>query len=367
MRRILQMTALGLGLALCLPVFAWQDIVVKKTDTLNALAVKYRPANVSTMDMVIAIRHANPELVSHALRASMHLRIPTTGAEVRQAITSKAQHIQSKEKPKSATKLTLKASAAAPVKAIPHDPALLAKMNADKLTIASLQEGINSQIQTIQSDQAQITDLTAKLALANQAASSVESTEKTTQQWAFGDLFFPIFVVTLFLYLRLKRKYKAKMHQHVPHVPHVPHVSVPSAGPCEPNFTGASLDQAVESSEPDLLKGEATDWQQVELDIPESDVPIQANIRLEPLLTTEEKEELVGEQQNIINAISNDHENIDWHMALLEFYTKTNNENGYQRHYQNMLRSGLMREGDRLWETVRKIYLNHWVYRTEGV
>ena len=349
MRRVLQITAFGLGLGLCLPVFAWQEIVVKKTDTLTSLATKYHPAGVSTMDMVIAIRHTNPEMAAQGLKPNMHLRIPTTASEVRQAITGKMPHsaVQAKEKPKTKT-VTV---------APEHNAALLAQINADKVTIANLQQGVNNQIQTIQAYQAQISDLTAKLSLANQSVVAASASVKAAQSWSAGDLFLPIWVITLALYLRVRRKYKAQTHKQAIQATHAQGVTAP----CEPNFTG-KVEPIVE---PEMLNEATTGWQQVELEIPESDAPLQASIRLEPLLTTEEKAELVGEQQNIINAISNDHDNIDWHMALLEFYTKTNNENGYQRHYQNMLRSGLMQEGDSLWETVRKIYLNHWVYRTE--
>jgi hypothetical protein len=219
----------------------------------------------------------------------------------------------------------------------------------------NLQQSVNSQIQTIQGYQAQITDLTSKLALANQ---TLATPVKAQDSWTFSDLFLPIWLITLVFYLRARRQYKAHAQSASQGI-----AAASAAAPAEPDFTST----AVNSSEPGLVKEEGTSWQQVELDIPESDVPVQTNIRLEPLLTSEEKEELVGEQQNIINAISNDHDNIDWHMALLEFYTKTNNESGYQRHYQNMLRSRLMQEGDPLWEKVRKIYLNCWVYRTEGV
>ena len=380
MRRILHITAIGLGLALCLPGFAWQEVVVKKTDSLTSLAAKYHPAGISTMDMVIAIRNANPEVVAHGLKPAMHVRIPTTVTEVRQAITGKMQHSQTNTKDvvkkestkkegipvkaKANTKTTTTTTTSTKTNTVTVDKAnaaLLAQINADKTTIASLQQGVNNQIQTIQTYQTQITDLTSKLALANQSAASAAANVKAAESWSIGDLFLPIWLITLVLYLRVRRKYKAQTQKQESPLAR-PQSQQTVAAPCEPNFTG----KVGAIVEPEMVQEGTTEWQQVELDIPESDAPVQTNIRLEPLLTTEEKAELVGEQQNIINAISNDHDNIDWHMALLEFYTKTNNENGYQRHYQNMLRSGLMQEGDSLWETVRKIYLNHWVYRTEG-
>ena len=52
-------------------------------------------------------------------------------------------------------------------------------------------------------------------------------------------------------------------------------------------------------------------------------------------------------------------------MALLEFYIKTNNEGGFLRHMQTMGRTGLMSEGDNLWEKIRKMYLNGWIYKEE--
>ncbi len=363
MRRRIQITVLSLGMVLALPVFAWQEVVVKKTDSLSALASKYHPAGVSNMDMVIAIRNANPALVAHGLRPNMHLCIPTTETEVRQAITGKMQKAAPLSKKAKSTdqavQVTKKEKSSVPVAVVAvkaHDTALQAQITANKATIANLQQGLNNQMQTIQADQQQISALTAQLAAANQSIASAATAVKAVPSWSWADLFLPLWVITLAFYLRLRRKYKARLQYEEAHIPRTAEVQQ------EPLFTAALQEEAENSAR------EASDegWRQVELDIPESETPVQTNIRLEPLLTTEEKAELVGEQQNIINALSNDHDNVDWHMALLEFYTKTNNESGYQRHYQNMLRSGLMQEGDSLWEKVRKIYLNQWVYRTEG-
>jgi hypothetical protein len=161
----------------------------------------------------------------------------------------------------------------------------------------------------------------------------------------------------LILYLRARRRIK-KWEGH--------DLAPASAEPQDPNFLSH-----VDEAEPNLVAEDTEvvdtdpEWHQVELDIPASDAPTQTHMQLSPSLTLEEEKELDGEQQDIINALSNDHDNLEWHRALLEFYVKTNNQNGFNRHFQNMLKTRLMIEGDSLWEEVRKMYLNHWIYRGE--
>ena len=60
-----------------------------------------------------------------------------------------------------------------------------------------------------------------------------------------------------------------------------------------------------------------------------------------------------------INAAPND---TDRHMALLQHYVELESQHGFDEHVKEMIKIGVMEEGDSLWARVRKLYLNTWVY-----
>ncbi len=374
MRRVLAGLLFGILLVCVVPAFAWREVTVSKSETLGSIAEKYRPHAVTEMDMVIAIRNSNPMLAHAGLKPGMKLHVPTTVGEVRQAITGKRQ-----------TAAQLKADKGVPSDMLPVSVKQKAVLKKEKQALKqqkSVQKKIKQKPESAVAKTA-VTPLAPKPATAlaptptpvsapTPAAvtpvqsqpvinSAALSTTPETSAWSWQNLWFVLFVLTLILYLRARRRIK-KLGQAEP-------FSVDETAPKDPNF----LHSTEEDTEPTLVAdaGEPADadpeWHQVELDIPASDAPTQTHMQLSPSLTLEEEKELDGEQQDIINALSNDHDNLEWHRALLEFYVKTNNQNGFNRHFQNMLKTRLMTEGDTLWEEVRKMYLNHWIYRGERV
>lgn len=359
MRRVLAGFLCGALILMSVPSFAWKEVTVSPSETLGSIAQKYRPHTVTEMDMVIAIRNANPVLAHSGFKSGMKLHIPTSAGEVRQAITgqrhppskvestagvpkdmlaSSQKHtsVSKKEKPPIKQKPVMKSTSHGAVKTPIPTPVAVAKAAAPVVTPAPAPAPVQQ----------------AQPVLSSPAQASVPA----TSEWPWQRFWFVLFILTLILYLRARRRLKKWERAEG-----LPASAPPSSDPnllagdavTEPNILGAVEESA--EVEPE--------WRQVELDIPESDAPTQTHMQLSPSLTLEEEKELDGEQQDIINALSNDHDNIEWHMALLEFYIKTNNQNGFNRHFQNMLKTALMVEGDSLWEDVRKMYLNHWVYR----
>lgn len=375
------------------PSLAWQDVVLKKSESINSVAEKYRPHSVSTVDMVIAIRSVNPGLKNKTtLDAGSHLHLPTTVLEVRKAIIAKhslvsvhaasAAHGQAKKEslakgvaPHSVAAVSSAAGKETLAKgslphsvsvvsssktglkkgSVPHSVAAVSnstgKTSLDqKALMLQLQQTIANQNQAIQAYQAQISALSQPHSWLGQIGmgSFFSSTTLLGGLW----------LVTLILFLR------ARYHLHLlknkkcleDKPEHEPILSMsPQSEIVEPSFESTL---PLHTAEPEEK------WEQVELDIPDSTEPTQAHIPLEPSLSYEEQAELVGEQQNIIKAINSDHDNIEWHRALLEFYVKTNNQAGFNRHFQNMLKGHLMIEGDALWEEIRKMYLNQWIYNS---
>ncbi len=373
MRRVLAGLLFGILVVCVVPAFAWKEVTVSKSETLGSMAQQYRPHNVTEMDMVIAIRNSNPMLAHAGFKPGMKLHVPTTAGEVRQAITGKRQtaaqlkagkDLPSDMLPASVKqkvilkkeKLALKQQKAAQKKVRQKPVPTAAKIAVAPLAVKPVAALAQAPVSAPAPVPAAVTPVQTQPVF-NSAALSTTS---ETSAWSWQNLWFVLFILTLILYLRARRRIK-KLRQ-------VESFSVDETEPKDPNF----LHDIEEDTEPSLV-AEAEEvietdpeWHQVELDIPASDAPTQTHMQLSPSLTLEEEKELDGEQQDIINALSNDHDNLEWHRALLEFYVKTNNQNGFNRHFQNMLKTRLMVEGDNLWEEVRKMYLNHWIYRGES-
>lgn len=354
------------------PALAWTTLTVSKGETLSGIALKYAPPTITSTDMLHAIYNANP-LLSAGLKSGMTLHIPTQAAQVRQALVEKKSNppakIATKLKPatlKSAQKTTtVLVAPAKPLATVPPsnsntiDSALLAKQMANAVATINLLQ------QTIQTNQAQIADLTQRL---NRAESMLDSAQHF---FSFSDLWFVLWLITLYL---LWHSYKANKKRNTrSSIVLSPHFGDKKQASPEPvaeknNMAPVTITTPGLKVEPSIgTASNIEDWRQVELDIPASGSPlIQSSIRLEPtFFSLEEQQKLVGEQQNIIDALASDQDNIEWHTAMLEFYIKTNNEGGFIRHMQTMIRSGLLIEGEAVWEKVRKMYLNRWIYKEE--
>lgn len=372
MHRLWKSVTVASGLALTVPVFAWVNMTIKQGDTLSAVAAKYRPANVAAMDMIIAIRNANPAIVQRGFQAGMQLKVPTTTTEVREAITGSGQKPTTSTKPQATVKKSAPPVKTKPVEKPPASASIAtasannAQIANYQATISSLQQELNNQAQTLQNYQEQIANLTQQLNTQAQSGSMA----KSKSYLSFSGLWFILWLITFILFLRARKKNHLLFEAKVRPQPEIePTLAtereeqepiVPSISPALPKKPSPQQHNPVE---PRLYESSEESWHQVELDIPASDTSALPHHR--PSFNPEEQQELSGEQQNIIREIANDHDNIDWHMALLEFYIKTDNQGGFTRHMQTMTRTGLMAEGDSLWEKIRKMYLNGWIYKEE--
>lgn len=425
MLRLFKGLILLVSLSFSISAFAWVEVTATKGETIESLAEKYRPQGVAAMDMVIAIRHANPQVISKGLKPGMALHIPTTTPQVRQAITGQRQSgakdrsvaaepsAQSEEKleatpvakpvkqtqvqeKKAKTKAKEKARAKSEPKKTATKPAAKSEPKSERKskptpkpvakpvktyvpvvakpvqvsnnqdTINNLQQTVNNQAQTIQNYQNQVADLTGQLKAAKQSSSANSG---GIGLFSFANIWFALWVITFFLFWMSRQKNRKLMTQKNESKVSSVDPTIDERQAAEPRImpTQTDTEDSNERLEPSLHNVDEQEWRQVELDIPATGAPAQTNIRLEPSFSFEEQQELVGEQQDIINAIANDHDNLEWHLALLEFYVKTNNEAGFLRHMQTMNRTGLMNDGDTLWEKVRKMYLSAWVYKEEGL
>ncbi len=396
MNRFLWEIVVLLGVSLTVPTYAWTTITVQSGQSIDGIAEKYRPAGVSEMDMIIAVRSANPGVEYKGLRPGVKLKIPTTTTEVRQAIIgdSRSSHVATKvaiqkAAPTKATaeknKNTVMVKANKPISKPPIKPivktppaakpkvvaAPVSIMNQsanDKTTIANLQQMIANQNQSIEAYQAQIANLTQQLS--NGSGGASVPVVKSSGFFSFADLWFFLWLVTLIFLWRARSRNQTSdtkhEERHVPvHEPIVPSMKANISKDVVIEKTKTA--KTTERIEPKLHEINEEEWRQVELDIPAADAPAQTHMSLVPTFTPEEERELNGEQENIIEAIAKDHDNLEWHMALLEFYIKTMNDAAFKRHMDTMIHTGLMTEGDTLWEKVRKMYLNGWIYKEEAV
>ena len=418
--------------------FSWQEVSLTKTETLGSIAEKYRPNGVSRMDMVIAIRNANPHVFSSqdAFRPGVELQVPTTEREVRQAITGKFQvNVPATVKSNTATPLPAAKKALAPQKIVtgakaasgapakhntlqqkqvapqasvkPASLPILAKTktakqlqknkvvaapvakppvlsvskkttatNSEAVTklananvmVKALQQSVNNQKQTISSYQDQLNQMTGQLNILqrqNQDLSAQLANKESTFSSAknLSNLWLVLWLFTLLLLLYQFHKHRSALLNDGNTNPLVDHDFASGFEPTLNMSLGQESSVALKGYEGEVKASKtAESWEQVELDIPVvSAEQSEPNISAHALEFYEDKA-LAGEQQNIINAIAGDLDNVDWHRALLEFYIKTDNQHGFNRHYQSMLTGALMQEGDKLWEEVRKMYLSKWIY-----
>ena len=427
-------------LALCFlsvsSTYAWKQLTITKSDTLAIVAEKYRPTGVSSMDMVIAVRNANPRVFSKAsnFKPGIQLLLPTNAVEVRNAIKGKYPQVLpvstspstppktsavkgSTPVPKANTvkssvpepKANTPKSSPPPVAKIVTPPVpqpakpVVKKLTAAQvavaavqtnMTIKSLQDTVSSQTQTIQDNQTQLNELTGQLNIANQQVQSLQAQVAHQGIWTLGNLWLVLWLFTLIMLVLQYRKNKQLLgdyddgHEHEYQSHHEDAVEEGNKASTLDNdrYDEPLLAQEVhaheevafdERHEPQLdlgdqrqSRGQTENWEQVELDIP----IVEHQAILENGESGESQEHanafemyddqvLAGEQNDIIQALSQDVDNMEWHQALLEFYVKTNSQNGFKRHYQNMVKSGLMTEGDPMWEEVRKMYLNKWIYQ----
>ncbi len=367
MQRFLKISILFVAALFLLPAFSWTTITVQNGQTIDGIAAKYTPSGVSRADMMIALRSANPGLGA-GLKFGTKLRVPTTQVDVREAITGRTTTASTSASTSSAVvkpkKLTPPSPPPPPVspKVSPPPVAVSTQTQTNNTVIIhNLQQALMNQSLTLQTYQAQIADLTKQL-------STKEANGQIAAPYHFisiENIWFLLGLITLFVWWRNREKHTAETHS-TPPVREMPRNFNRETPPTEP-VIATSVPQSPTSSrvEPSLHAQEDEEsWRQVELDIPLA-IPPQTQIQLEPVLNPEQPHPFSNEQRNIINAIANDHDNVEWHLALLEFYVKTNNDAGFERHMHTMTRTGLMIEGDKLWEKIRKMYLNHWIYKGE--
>ena len=362
MQQFFKIALIGGAFLLMSQANAWTTITVQSGETIDGIAAKYKPSTVSSMDMVIAVRSANPGVEKKGLQSGTKLKIPTNSAEVRQALTG--QIVASKSvappplKPKA---VVVKPTVAKPVvtkpvtvkptvaKSVVTKPVAIKPIVAKPVPVVvdNSSQVANLQ-QALQLSQAEVTNLINQL---NQLSQTPPPPTRSLSLFSFGDVWFVLWVGTLILWMRSRLK-----SRRIPPVAHV------VSEPIEPSIAVETLVDVTSHPEPVPHDFNEEEWRQVELDIPASDAPAQTHMPLSPSFSIEEEEALSGEQKNIVDAIAGDHDNLDWHMALLEFHIKTLNKAGFKRHMDTTARTGLMAEGDGLWERVRAMYLNAWIY-----
>lgn len=408
--------------------YAWKEITITKGDSVKSIAQKYHQQGTSREEMMVAIRDANPHVFTQkgaGFKSGVRLMIPTSVNDVHAAMRGKYPALSTKVIAKSpAAPTPVKIPVNKPPannKVLAEKPALAAKkisVNVNTSTVAttikSLQDTVSSQTAAIQNYQNQINQLNGQLNIANQQVHSLESS-RTEKIWTWGNLWLVLWLVTLAAFLVQYRKFQSLLatepyddhreeeplpddqeepqidavEAHAPHfhelpqsdelfeeepqeideveeveeeIIHEPFAMHEEDGRQEPHLTTSEFEEYEEAPKPRAI---SESWEQVELDIPIAAPTLEMEIpELRDLDKFEIKEAAVGEQQDIIDVLAQDEDNMEWHQALLEFYVKTNSQNGFKRHYQTMLKNGLMVEGDTLWEEVRKMYLNKWIYQT---
>lgn len=375
--------------------YAWRELTISKADTLATLAEKYRPDGVTRMDMVIAIRNANPHVFSKAssFKPGTRLLLPSSQAEVRQAIKGKYPALStpkpvapannvtkpvnnvSKAPSMSAKTAAAKSKPAVVKKSVTPSAATLAA-NQGAITIKSLQDTVSNQTQMIQNYQSQVNQLNAQLNIATQQVQSLQAKVAHQSIWTLENLWLVLWIVTLGLLLfQYFFKSKRSLADEEDYGDDEDETAEPASVQNYEHESTLAYNEAALRQEPQLAmvtetnvkpKTLSENWEQAELDIPTVEEIETTLVREEEVIPPFEKyedKELAGEQDNLIHALAQDENNMEWHQALLEFYVKTNSQNGFKRHYQTMVKSGIMTEGDPLWEQVRKMYLNKWIYQ----
>jgi hypothetical protein len=400
MRPWSKFTILFLCLFMMSTSYAWRELTVAKGDSLVGIAEKYHVNGVSRMDMVIALRDANPHVFNKtsSFKAGARLVVPTSVTDVRSAIKgrypalSKVASANGTSANAAKAPLSVKVPAnktAANDKSVPKPAPSVKKVatstatgaaSVAATTIKSLQDTVSSQTAAIQNYQGQLNQLNGQLNIANQQVQSLQKQGGGNNIWSLGNLWLTLWLVTLAAFLWQYRKYKNLLAEQNDDIEdeeadlaqedeneldaatHEDQEELDEEGRMEPHLATEEIDEEAAAA----VRPISENWEQVELDIPAAETAAETELpELSDLDYYEQEEEPApGSQQDIIEALAQHEDNMEWHQALLEFYVKTNSQNGFKRHYQTMIKNGLLIEGDALWEEVRKMYLNKWIYET---
>lgn len=313
---------------------------IKKGETLWSIAHKTRPHKVSTGQMMKAIKALNPQSFDNVKKGVLHagakLQVPTTTAEVKQALSAKApaaseESADANAVGSSAAPLDSTTMPATSVNATPAAPVApkYNKMSKPQLltAIAGLQQQLQTEQQATAAAQDQAKQAQQQLDQAQQRMiqleQNVQSLQDQLSSFPWSWLWFILFVISGGTYLWKTGRF-------------------------------AKLKGKVKEEN-------ASDPKPVNLEeVPASDEG-NGSIMAAVMIAMAEGDYKTAKAQ-LIKGIRKDHDNLELRMKLLEVYVHLNDRNGFNSESEYMLKHGLVHENDDHWKTVRTMYLKKWVY-----
>ena len=324
---------------------------VKRGETLWTIAKKTHPKHVSVANMMQAIEKLNPKafdnLNTGVLRVGSKLEVPTTVAEVKQALNqaaatttqSAASTAAATPSASAATSTDTAASTSVSTSAtddaatngtptVPVTPKYN-KMNKPQLlaAIGQLQQQVQSAQQTQAAAQEQAQQVQQQLDQAQQKMIQLEQNVSQLQDqvssfpWSW--LWFVLFALCGGTYIwRTGRLAKIRAKSE-------------GENPSDPK--SVNLEEVATSDE-----GNGSIMANVMIAMAEGDYNAAKGL--------------------LISGIRKDHDSLELRMKLLEVYAQLNDRNAFNAESEYMLKHGLVHEHDDNWKIVRTMYLKKWVY-----
>ena len=355
MRKILLAGCVALGMSLLLsgPASAMTIYTVKRGDSLWGIAASHRPSHkVSVPKMIKAIQKLNDDTLpqgSTNIHAGENLQVPTTLAEVQQALGGKAAPAQTGQ---AATTHTPNKTHTPPFREHPHSTPAQANQDvvnqlravatqAQKAVMQAKQEnaGLTSQLQQ---SQKQVAELKGQL-------NNLQG--KGHFPWAW--LWFILFIISVGVFWYQQKKRDAGTGRGAA----ASRLGLGTGNPSPQKARRMNMHDYANLSE-ELQSYPVQEGEVVKPSEPEHEEVMESMMQIDVEIS---QGNYSAAERRIKSVLSKEKTNVPYRMKLLELYTMMDNKREFNKVSEYMLKH-LVSEQSEEWKKVRKLYLQTWVY-----
>ena len=360
MRKILLAGCVALGVSLLLsgPASAMTTYTVKRGDSLWGIAARHRPSHkVSVPNMIKAIQKLNSDSLPEGsinIHPGENLQVPSTLAEVQQALGGKAASSQTESVKSAATKAAQNGGKnhTPPFREHPHSTPAQANQDVVNQLRALATQAQKAVMQAKQEN----AELTSQLQQSQKQAAELKGQVNNLQgkghfPWAW--LWFILFVIAVGVFWYQQKKRDAGTGRGAA----ASRLGLGTGNPSPKKARRMNMHDYTNLSEElqsypvqagDVVKPREPEHEEVMDSMMQIDVEIaQGNYS--------------AAERLIKGVLGKDKSNVPYRMKLLELYAMMDNKREFNKVSEYMLKH-LVSEQSEEWKKVRKMYLQTWVY-----